>query len=102
QSEEGIPPRVERRAEADGLANQVGSLRDRRAAQQAGIGAAADGDPVGARPALGEEPFGGGDEVIERVLAFIALSGSVPPLTKFGATPQRRNGEEEALLHQDG
>ena len=69
-------------------AEEVGPLGQARADEQAAVAAAADRQAGRARVAVGDEPLGGGDEVVEHVLLVGLHPGLVPVLAVLAAAAQ--------------
>ena len=70
-------------------AEQVGPLRHARADEQAAVAAALDGQLVGLRVLVGDQPLGRGDEVVEDVLL---LQLACRPCASPRRTRRRRAG----------
>ena len=80
---------------------QVRALGQAGADQQAAVGAAADGEFGRGRVAIGDQPFGGGDEVVEDVLLVVLLARLVPRLAVLAAAAQVGDGQDAARLQPD-
>ena len=97
-----IAQHIEQRIAAPDGAEEIGALGHGRAHEQAAVGAAADGEVLGRGVVVGDEVFGGGDEVVEDVLLVLEHGGLVPGLAVFVAAAQVGQREEAALLHPPG
>ena len=75
---------------------QVGPLGQGRPDEQAAVGAAVDGESIAAGETLGDEPVGGGVEVVEDVLLVGPIAGVVPRLAVLDAAAQAGDGEQAA------
>jgi len=69
-------------------AEQIGTLRQGGADQQTAIAGARNRKLRRLRVSIGDEPIGGGDEVIEYVLLALAPTGLMPLLAEFAAAPE--------------
>ena len=67
--------------------------------EQAAIGAALDGQLLRRGPALLDEPFGRGDEVVEDVLLAELRAGLMPLLAIFAAATNIGNRKHSAHFH---
>jgi hypothetical protein len=69
-------------------AAQVGALRHRHTDEQPAVGAAEHGEAVTRGEVAGDEPVGGGVEVVEDVLLALAAPGVVPLVALLEAAAQ--------------
>ena len=93
-----VAQHVEDADRRQGRCEEVGPLVQRRADQETAVAAALDRDPSGARVALGDQPFGGGDEVVEDVLLVLLGAGEVPVAAVLPAAAQVRDRQHAAHL----
>src|SRR5262249_33457601 len=82
-------------------AEQIGSLREASADEQSAVAAAADGQLRRRRIFIGDQPFGGGDEIVKHVLLLRLCPGQVPLLTVFGPASQIGRRVNSAHPHPD-
>ena len=81
--------------------NRSGRCVIARADEQAAVAAAADGELVGTGVFLGDQPFGGGDEIVEHVLLLCLRAGLVPLVAILAAAAQVGDRIDAAHLHPD-
>ena len=96
-----IADHVEQRHLADHGAEEVGTLRDHGAHEQAAVGAALDGEVLLVGVLFGDQLLGGGDEVVEDVLLLVEHAGAVPVLAELAAAAQVGHGEDAAVLEPE-
>ena len=84
---------------ADHGAEQVGTLRDHGAHEQASVGAALHGEMILVSILFGDEVLAGGDHVVEDVLFFVEHAGAVPVFAELGTPAQVGDGVDPAVLH---
>ena len=93
-----VAEHVEQGDGADHGPAQVGALGDGGAHQQSAVGPAPDGQAVAAGAALGDQPVGGGVEVVEHLLLVGQHPGPVPVLAVLAAAPDAGDGVDAARL----
>ena len=96
-----VAQHVEQRDLADHGAEQVRTLRDHRAHQQAAIRSALDGEVIFVGDLVGDQEFGGGDEVVENILLFVQHAGAMPVFAELGAAAQVGHGVDAAMLQPE-
>ena len=84
----------------NGHAEQIGTLIDHRADQQAAVRSALHRQPCRRRVLVGDQPLGRGDEVVEHVLLLQLGAGVVPRLAVFAAAAHVDAGVDESLFEQ--
>ena len=92
---------VEQRHLAHDGAEQVGTLRDHGAHEQASVGAALDGEVILVGIFLGDQVLGGGDHVVEDILFLVEHAGAVPVFAELGPAAQVGDGVDAAVLHPE-
>src|SRR5256886_15383701 len=97
-----VPKHVEQGHGAIHRGEKIRALRQRRPYQETAIRSARHGEVPRARPAPGNERFGGGVKVVEYVLLLAEHASAVPALAVLAAPAQVRQREEAARLDPCG
>ena len=95
---EVIAQHVEHAHAAEHGAAEIGALDGDRRGQQTAVGAPVDGQLFAAGVPGGNQPLGGGDEVVEDVLLVAEHARLVPCVAIFIAAAQVGHGIDAALL----
>src|SRR5205085_3016677 len=93
---------VEQRVANPNRSEQIRTLCERGAHQQATIGAAANGETRGRSVLLCDQVLGGGEEIVKDVLLLLEHARPVPGFAVFASTAQVGLRIEAALLHPPG
>ena len=93
-----VAQHVEQWIGADHRPEQLRPLRQGGADQEASVRSPRDREPRRARVLAGDQPLGGGDEVVEDVLLLVEHPRLVPRLAELPATAQVRHREHAAVL----
>src|SRR5215813_2526515 len=98
---EVIAEKVEHGCDAKHRAEQLRSLRQRRADQQPGIGTSENGELFLRRSTPANEPVGAGEKVIESSLTFPAFASLVPRASKLRSATNVGQREQTPALEKE-